>query len=202
MLMVILWTAVNVNWQPEFPMILLLIAQSFGLTGDIFLLFSDAWFLRGLGAFLLGHLVYMSLIFVDLFSLSSLDFTPTSILIAIISTGIIWGSVLWFIYRIFDKEYFFRRRRGYLFWNIVQVYIWVLSGLMALTIFRFIIGPDWTITSAMLPVGGLLFLLSDLILAYNRFVKKVPFAQLWEHVTYHLAQFSLAVGFLSIFGRL
>ena len=58
MTLVILWTLDNVSWTINLFILLLLLAQLFGLFGDIFLLLSHRWFLTGLGAFLIGHFFY------------------------------------------------------------------------------------------------------------------------------------------------
>ncbi|GIW42018.1 MAG: hypothetical protein KatS3mg076_2595 [Candidatus Binatia bacterium] len=41
--------------------------------------------------------------------------------------------------------------------------------------------------------GGVLFLVSDGVLAWNRFVRAFPFARLLVMTTYHLAQLGLVV---------
>ena len=202
MLMVILWTLFAVGWSPGALMILLLLAQLFGLAGDIFLLFADRWFFAGLGAFLIGHLFYAALIFSDIASSGNLDLSMPSIIFSIFLSLVFWGLILLIVYRVFKRDNFLRHRRGRLLWNLVQVYTWILSGLSALTVFRVLIQSDPTAQMFLLPVGGGLFLLSDILLAYDRFVHRISKGQLWVHVTYHLAQFSLAVGFLSIMGHI
>ncbi len=201
MFMLILWTLWGVDWSPYSFVVLLLIAQFFCLMGDTFLLLSDHWFFAGLGAFLLGHLFYLMLIFLDLSSASKVSLQHFSLLPIIISV-IIWGVVLFIIYKIFDRDYFIPYNKGKILWTLLQVYIWILSGLMALAVFRVLIQPNPVFLMALLPIGGMLFLISDSILAYDRFVKPIANGQLWVHVTYHLAQFSIACGFLSILEQL
>jgi uncharacterized membrane protein YhhN len=183
-------------------MILLLLAQLFGLAGDIFLLFADRWFFAGLGAFLIGHLFYTALVFTDIFPSDNLDLLTPTIIFPTLLSLIFWGAVLLIVYRVFKRDCFLQHRKGRLLWNLLQVYTWILSGLSALTLFRVLIQSDPTAQMFLLPVGGGLFLLSDILLAYDRFVHPIPKGQLWVHVTYHLAQFSLAVGFLSIMGHI
>ena len=84
MVMVILWTLFIVGWSTDAFIILLLLAQLFGLTGDIFLIFAEHWFFDGLGAFLIGHLFYNALIFSDIVSSDNLDLTTSSIIFPII----------------------------------------------------------------------------------------------------------------------
>ena len=201
MVMVALWTLSNVCWSPNAQMILLLLAQLFGLAGDIFLLFKHRWFIAGLGAFLVGHLFYVALIFSDLASSNYLELSIPSPMFPATLALIFLGLILMIVYNLFKREHFLKHRKGRLLWNSLQVYLWILSGLTVLIFFRFLIQPNPTIQNALLPIGGGLFLLSDILLAYDRFVHPISNRQLWGHVTYHLAQFSLAAGFLSILGH-
>lgn len=43
-------------------------------------------------------------------------------------------------------------------------------------------------------VGGMLFFLSDTMLAYDRFVKPIPNGRLWVRITYHLGQILIISG--------
>lgn len=201
MLMVIFWTLFLVDWSPDPLIVLLLLAQFFGLAGDIFLLLTGRWFFAGLGAFLIGHIFYIALIISDMVTSTYVDWSMPELLSSILVTMIFWAVGIFAVYRIFKRDHFLQHRKGRLLWNLVQVYTWILSGLTALTVFRILVQIDLIIQLGYLPLGGVLFLLSDIILAYDRFVRPIPRGQLWVHITYHLGQFSLAVGFLSILGR-
>jgi uncharacterized membrane protein YhhN len=202
MVMVILWTLFNVSWSPDRFVLLLILAQVFGLIGDIFLLLPGRWFLGGLGAFLIGHLFYIALIVINLVSSTAINLSLNAHNKMISITSVLWGMLLWVIYQVFKRDYFTGRHHGKVLWFLVQVYIWVLSGLMVMSLFRALIQPAEDVKIWLLAFGGVLFLVSDLILAYNRFVKPVRQAQLWVHISYHLAQISLAAGVLSIFGHI
>ena len=136
MLLVILWTLTKTSWGFNHFVWVLLLAQLFGLAGDIFLLFSERWFLSGLGAFLVGHLFYIGLIGLSLTPYPGGEISTKPLLIPLIIAGLLWAGVLWMIYRIFKREYFFKHHNGKLLWSLVQVYIWILSGLMIFTFFR------------------------------------------------------------------
>lgn len=202
MAMVIFWTLSNVSWSPDLLIFLLIIAQLFGLAGDIFLIFSTRWFFAGLVSFLVGHLIYASLIFIDIFSYNNSSLYEQSFIYSIIVTFIFWGAILFAVYRFLKREHFIKHRKGQLLWTLVQVYIWILSGLTALTFLRILVQSDFSALMLFLPLGGVLFLVSDILLSYDRFIKPIQKGQLWVHITYHLAQFSLAVGFLVILGRI
>ena len=49
-----------------------------------------------------------------------------------------------------------------------------------------------------LALGGTLFFISDFVLAYDRFVRAFRQAHILIMTTYHLAQFSLAAGFIAL----
>lgn len=200
MTLVILWTLDNVSWSINLLILLLLLAQLFGLFGDILLLLSSRWFLPGLGAFLVGHLFYITLIVINLAFVLDLSFN-TLIYPAVIA-AVLWGFTLWIVYSIFKQEHFTSHHNGKVLWVLVQLYIWILSGLMFLTFVHFFLQPGFDQKLWLLPVGGVLFLISDTLLAYDRFVSRIDRGQLWVHMTYHLAQFCLAWGFLLIFKQI
>jgi uncharacterized membrane protein YhhN len=202
MISLILWTLFVVDWSPDILIIFLVLAQMFGLTGDILLLFPERGFFAGLGAFLVGHLLYAYLIFFDIFKSSNLDLSISRLLFPILITFVFWGVVLFAVYRVFKRDHFLQHRKGRLLWNLVQIYSWILSGLTALTVFRVLVQPNPPVQLGYLPLGGVLFLLSDIILAYDRFVKPIPRGQLWVHMTYHLGQFCLGAGFLMMMGHI
>jgi uncharacterized membrane protein YhhN len=61
--------------------------------------------------------------------------------------------------------------------------------------------PGWPgLAAALIAVGGALFFASDGILAWNRFVRSFPAARLLTMITYHLAQYGLAVGTILVIG--
>jgi len=194
MTLVILWTQENISWTFNLLILLLLLAQLFGLIGDILLLLSHRWFLLGLGAFLVGHIFYIGLLIINLVFVVYLSYN--ALIYPVVIAAVLWGFALWIVYSIFKQEHFISHRHGRVLWVLVELYIWILSGLMFLTFVRFLLQPGLDRTLWLLPAGGVLFLISDTLLAYDRFVSKINRGQLWVHMTYHLAQFCLAGGFL------
>lgn len=70
-----------------------------------------------------------------------------------------------------------------------------LLSLMVLSALVTITRREWAITPALLVSGGaLLFLVSDTLLFWNRFVAPIAQARLKVRVTYHLAQILIAFG--------
>jgi len=200
MVLLILWTLDNVSWAINPSIMLLLLAQLSGLLGDIFLLLSHRWFLPGLGAFLVGHLFYIALLIINMAFI--VDLSSNALIYPAVIAAVLWGFALRIVYSIFKQEHFISHRNGNLLWVLVQLYIWVLSGLMFLTFVRFFLQLGFDRTLWLLPIGGLLFLISDTLLAYDRFVSRINRGQLWVHMTYHLAQFCLAGGFLMIYRQM
>lgn len=199
MIMVILWTLTAAGWKVDTLLLLLLLAQIFGLAGDVFLLLSSRWFLPGLGAFLMGHLFYISILGLCLlrgFSIAGImSLWPFGFILSLI----IWMVLLLSFYG-FVAPKSPRLTMPRALWIPIQVYGWVLSVFVILSILVVLTAPDITIPRLFLVVGAFLFYMSDSLLAYDRFKRKLPKVNVWIMVTYHLAQFSLAMGFLACFG--
>ena len=193
MLLVILWTIVATGFQWDWPIRLLLAAQVFGLLGDTFLLFPNKWFVYGLGAFLLGHFCYIGLLFILLVRGLSQgwmqDLTLTLTLVGIV----LWGLVVLIFWRVFAPHFRQSKASG-TFWYAILFYAQTLSGLSLLTLFFVLLVPGHDFAQWFLPAGGLLFFVSDFLLAYDRFIQRIRLGQFWVHLTYHLAQFCLALG--------
>ena len=70
----------------------------------------------------------------------------------------------------------------------------VISALM--TNFR----ANWQPASAgLVSCGALLFLFSDVLLAFDRFIRPLPTARIWKRVTYQLGQLAIITGVLLTF---
>jgi uncharacterized membrane protein YhhN len=141
----------------------LVLALLFSLAGDVFLMLPADLFLAGLGSFLVGHLAYIAC------------FTaPTR-------ARLIWWLILTVICaplasRILRSAGDGGTRAG------VAVYMLVLGLMVASAIAS---------GSGVAALGAGLFLASDSIIAWNRFVAPVPLAQPLIMSTYHLGQLGL-----------
>lgn len=199
MIMVILWTLTAASWKIDALLLLLLIAQGLGLMGDVFLLLQPRWFLLGLGAFLMGHLFYISIFgwfFYRVIRLS--DFEVQWIWGFLLSLGI-WALILTSFYG-FVAPKSPRLTMPLALWMPIQVYGWTLSILVLMTLLVIVTAPTIRRSLMFLPIGSFLFYISDSMLAYDRFKRKIPKIRVWIMVTYHLAQFSLAYGSLAYLG--
>jgi len=197
MILVILWTLSSVSWRVDFLVIVLLLAQGLGLLGDVFLLFPYRFFMHGLVSFLLGHFCYLGLFVV--FFMKFLDQEPVSdawIGWSLLSL-ILWGSILLFFYLIYKP---LSKPGGvhHSMWIPTQIYAWVLSGMVTFSFLAMGVFSELIWAIFMIFTGELLFLISDFVLSYNKFLHPIPGGHLWVRITYHLAQFSLAWGFLMI----
>ena len=159
-------------------------ALVFGLIGDIALLFSDdarpadadldPFFLAGLGSFLLGHVAY-----IIAFAQHGLHGFQTFAGLLVVA-----GATALALPRVLRGAH---EQGGTALASIVAVY----AGLLAtMTILSF--GTAAICTA----VGGALFLVSDITLAWNRFVQALLRGPLIVIVTYHLAQILIVIGLI------
>ena len=156
----------------------------FCLGGDVFLMLSERFFMPGLISFLLGHICYI-------IGFGMPIPPPGSGMAAMLIAGILVFLAGW-VYvrlasgmRVSGKE---RLRIPVLFYTVVIV-LMLFSALM--TLFR----DEWyVLPSVLVSVGALLFLVSDIMNAWVRFVARIPNHRLWIMSTYHLAQVCIAVG--------
>lgn len=160
----------------------LLVGLFFALAGDIMLIFatkSPDFFSYGLFAFLLCHVYYISAFYLDFRSAPELDKKTARVavfFVALLATG-----------------YFFYLRPYLAGMRIpVLIYILVISFMMMMAIFRnqrVNATSFWLIFS-----GAIFFILSDCVLAYNKFVFSFDHARLYVMSIYALAQYLIIIG--------
>jgi uncharacterized membrane protein YhhN len=154
----------------------------FALAGDILLICAahdEAYFTFGLATFLLCHIFYISAFYLDFKSAPELDKRGARIAIllcAILATGF----------------YFFLRPYLGIMKLPVMIYILVVSMMMMMASFR---NHRVNASSFKLVLfGAVCFLVSDGILAYNKFIQPVGYAGVWITATYMIAQYLITVG--------
>ena len=146
-------------------------ALVFGLIGDVFLMLErDEFFVFGLGSFLIGHLAYVV----------GLTKGPLS------GTGLIVGAVLVFtaIAAIGPTVVTGASTRDRRLGVPVTAYIVTISVMVVLAF-------GTTVPIAIL--GALLFLGSDFVIGWSRFVQPFASAKMVTIVTYHLGQLLLVI---------
>jgi uncharacterized membrane protein YhhN len=160
-------------------MIMFLLGLFFSLLGDIALMLPDkGWFLPGLLAFLLAHLSYSVGFNVEPPPLPALVIIPVLALLDIlVLRRLIDGLV----------------SHGA---NDLRIPIIVYSVVLSLTLasaWSTLFRPSWsTVARVSAILGGTLFFVSDLMLAWDRFVHRARLLHVLVIITYHIAQFGLA----------
>ena len=157
----------------------------FSLLGDIFLMLPRRFFMAGMAAFLCAHLAYI-VYFNQRLPQVTLPFWVLALTLAGVWL-VIFGSI-----RLALKQSSLHRR--------MLVPVGTYSVVIALMLFSALLTlfrPEWQLESALLAaVGGLLFFVSDTMLAVDRFVRPFKRARFWVRITYHVAQLALAAGAL------
>ena len=148
---------------------LLLAALLASLAGDMFLMLPANWFIPGLASFLVAHLFYVSL-----FRSGQVWFPSRRALVATLAFGVAMLAFLW----------------GGLGNNAlkaaVAAYVAVIALMAAQAIGRATVLRD--AQSIAVALGACIFMLSDSLIAVNRFVTPIPLAGLWVLSSYYLAQ--------------
>jgi uncharacterized membrane protein YhhN len=156
----------------------------FSLAGDIFLMLKVRWFLWGTAAFLGAHLCY----FLG-FNAPNFILYPSRFLAWLPFFGLDLFFII-YITRIGSAK----SERSTLLPLIGSVYFTMIS-LMCASAWSTLLRPDWALKAAVLGASGaLLFLISDSILIFNRFLRQVAHAHFWVMISYYLAQITITAG--------
>ena len=159
----------------------------FSLAGDIFLLWPNRMFLFGLIAFLFAHISYI---------IGFKDIIVTASAWSLILIVIIMVSATRVIRRIASAM---RAKEENRLVNPVILYASVISVMLYAAMLT-ISEPTWKTSAALfVSTGAFLFYISDLILAWNKFVSPIEHGRLYNIVTYHLGQIGLIAGIISQF---
>jgi len=146
---------------------LLLAALAFSLTGDVFLMLPGQ-FIAGLASFLLAHLCYIAL-----FRRDAPWFASGK---AVLVTLALAGAMYAFLFPSLPSALRLP----------VAAYAGVIALMAAQAIGRATVLRDKHAVGV--AAGALLFMLSDTLLAINRFALPLPMAQFWVLATYYAAQ--------------
>jgi uncharacterized membrane protein YhhN len=161
----------------------------FSLAGDIFLMLSlDRMFIFGLIAFLLAHLSYIAGFGIQIISVSAESF----FLIAILVIGAV---------RIVRRIVGAMRAKGENKLVIPVIVYSAVISIMLLAAMSTIFDRSWEMSASFLvSMGAFLFYLSDIILAWNKFVSPIKNGRVFNIATYYLGQIGLIAGVISQFG--
>ncbi len=180
-----LWTAVGLNSVSLWFGLGLILS----LMGDVLLMLSlDRFFLFGLVAFLLAHVAYVIGFNIPLPALSLWGI----VFAVMVSLG---GARI--IRRILDalaSKGQTRMRTPIIVYSTI-ISIMLLSAMIKL------MDISWDANAALLVSGGaFLFYISDIILAWNKFVSPIQYGRIYNIGAYHLGQIMLIAGVIAQFG--
>ncbi len=180
-LALIAWFTVANRWQAGdvwFGLALIL-----SLLGDVNLMLPARYFLAGLGAFLLAHVLYIV-------GFNQHPLNPDPFALAIVAL-VAFSSLR--VYALL-RTGLNRTLEGRKMTLPVIIYCFAIS-LMLISAWLCLFRSHWPLEAALRVGGGaLLFYVSDSILAYTRFVGKIPHGDLLVMASYHLGQIAIIAG--------
>jgi uncharacterized membrane protein YhhN len=166
------------------PLIYFTLGILFSLGGDVFLMLPnmDRWFVFGLASFLIGHIFYT----VGLnYSIPPLN--VFGIFLAI--------SIALFIAQIYRRLAAGLHAKGKDRLRFPVLIYSVVISLMWLSALQTIFDVNWkTNASLLVSIGATLFVTSDIVLAWFRFVSPIKYGRMINLSCYHLGQILLIVG--------
>lgn len=185
-IMIMLGLHYVVNRQDQVFSKSLLLAIIFSCVGDTLLMFDgtyEAFFMYGLGAFLVAHIFYIlayrqhqsSDTSNELQGLQKIRYAFPIILAGTGLVVILYG-------------------RLHALKIPVVIYAIVLTAMVLAALFRF--GKTSSSSFARVFGGAILFMISDSLIAINRFLEPLPKAGLWIMITYVAAQYLIVTGLL------
>jgi uncharacterized membrane protein YhhN len=155
------------------------------LAGDTFLLFPAQMFMPGLVAFLMAHIAY---IIGFNRQLPAFRWEPAIFLALILIAD-------YLIYRRLHRAIMTRSHGRWIRFPVL-IYLSTISLMLFSTLLTFY-QPAWTPSASGLVIAGaFLFVISDSLLANNRFISPVRGSRVMVMVTYHLAQIAIVCGIL------
>jgi len=153
---------------------LFVVALAFGLLSDVFLMLPRDLFLAGLGAALVEHLAYIAGFRTRE---AHVGWLVVAAAVALLSAAVIYPPI----------HRALRRQQPRL----------VVPVIAYLAVFVVMVASAGGTGSLVALAGALLFLYSDAILAWNRFVKPLPYGRLVNIVPYHLGEALLVLSLLT-----
>jgi len=152
------------------------------MLGDVFLMLPGDWFAFGLGSFLLAHLCYLRA-----FRWRGEWFRPFG---PVFAYGVVAAAVLAYLWPHLPAELKIP----------VVVYVVALAGMAAQAACVRRQRPDRVAMAA--AIGGACFVLSDALLAIDRFALAIPFASVWVLLGYWTAQWLIGRSAMPVVGAL
>ena len=177
------------------PLICFGLGIFFSLAGDVFLMlsyyrFSNRWFMPGLFAFLLAHVVYITGLNTPLPNVSPIWSLGLAVILALSAA------------RLLRRIIAGARQKG-LHRLVLPVGAYgTIITLMLLSALQTLYNAAWKTSAAgLVALGAVLFYFSDTLLAWNKFVNPIKNGRLANMLLYHLGQFALMAGVVLQFGK-
>ena len=150
--------------------LLLIAALTASMAGDVFLMLPGGYFIPGLASFLVAHLFYIAL-----FRLGTAWFPSHRALLLTLGVGAamyawVWSGLTDPVLKV-----------------AVAAYVGIISLMVAQAMGRAMVLHDTA--SKAVALGACVFMLSDSLIAINRFVQPLPMVSLWVLTSYYVAQF-------------
>ena len=160
------------------------------LVGDVLLMISlDRFFLAGLVAFLLAHMAYIIGFNIPIPAISAWG------IILAVMIGLGGARVIRRIITALASRKQEHMRVPIIIYSTV-ISLMLLSAMIKLT------DLDWNALAALLvSIGAFLFYLSDIILAWNKFVSPIQGGRIYNIAAYHLGQVMLIAGVVAQFSK-
>jgi uncharacterized membrane protein YhhN len=164
------------------PLAWFAIGAAMSVAGDVFLMVPRDIFMAGLAAFLVAHLTYI------------IGFNPNlpPVNAFTLIAAVILALIVWRVYVRLTKGL---AEHGATALKLPVLAYAIVISLVVLSALVTLIRPEWSRPhAALVAAGAVLFLISDLTLAWDRFVAPVARADLKVIITYHLAQIGILLG--------
>jgi uncharacterized membrane protein YhhN len=161
---------------------LLILALIFGWCGDIFLMIEreEKWFMLGLGSFLIGHIFYIILYALRIGNILAFP---------------LWGLIL-FVPLVISILFFTFRIKGKMGDMTVPTSIYIIT-IFLMSVFALLLLAGFELPAFLFVYfGAILFMVSDGIIAINKFDTPIQKNRVYVMLTYGLAQLFIAQGFL------
>jgi alkenylglycerophosphocholine hydrolase len=161
----------------------------FSLAGDILLMISlDRMFIFGLIAFLFAHIAYLIGFQNELMEVNAWS---VMLIVLLAMNGV----------RLIRRIVSSIRAKGQTRLVYPVIVYSIVITVMLYAAMTTISNPEWTTRAAFfVSVGAFLFYISDLILAWNKFVAPIQNGRILNIAAYHLGQIGLIAGVVSQFG--
>lgn len=184
----LIWMGLKTGYQAS--VVWFALGLFFSLLGDILLMLPREQFIAGLLAFLIAQGAYI------------LGFNPSPAPLNFAS-GILVLLVALVAQQVYQRLAASLRASGRARLILpVLAYTIVISVMLASALIT-LVRMDWPVLSALLcSFGALLFFLSDILLAWNKFISPSPRSRVPSIAAYHLGQILIALGAVIFFGGL